>query len=384
MDALLKDNYILIYLFTIILFLKPENLEDNQKIFFVYFITFFIDFVKVIPTAILLSVSIFSIFLYLEYFQNSNFRRKIMTKFSHKVVDFIFLMFLQYSFLSFVFIIFLNSEFFMQFLYVKFGECSIYVLRVLQILICIFLTNNLFAMPWKIKELDDIKIELESICKIYNLPNKFNINWFSTVVLLEDKSFYKRQTYGTIFTYSFWKDYLFPRLKRGIIKKLRIINLKRIFRWINENKFNVINKIRLLFRGYSTIEAQLIRTIGIESGYKLTFKRKLFEIIYTKLFFENLKKVYEKYNYANCSRMKDYLLYVYLHKAKVAIKGKTYIGLKKLFCKEIGELSDEELFIGTLAFSKYSLTKEDIRYYAEHYHYNISDELISDIYDSIK
>lgn len=81
--------------------------------------------------------------------------------------------------------------------------------------------------------------------------------------------------------------------------------------------------------------------------------------------------------------MKDYVLLTYLLNAKVKINNTEYTGLKELYKKGIECLDEDELFIGTLAMSKYYLDKQQILLYADKYYYDISEERVEEILKSI-
>ena len=388
MESLLNDNYIFLYLIVLVMFLKPEKLEDNQKIYIVYLVTFLVDILNKIQTAWILSIAIIVLFLYVEYLDNSNFKRDVMVKMLHKIVDFFYIMISQYSVIKYIILVFLNTSPALMFGRKVFGIYSSNIIYIIQFILIIWITDSIFGLSWKIKMFDQMQKEIESVSKIYNLSNNLNEDRFRVVLLLEDKSYFKRTTLGTIFSISYLKDYFFPKVYKSIKRHFTNIkdqlNIKKLnVKKIRESKKR---KFRQYLRGHSTIEAQLIRSIGIEKGYirnKNIIKRKLFEIIYSKLVFSNLEKYYIKNHYNNSHRMKDYLLYVYLHKARVEIKGKKCIGLHKLFKKRVDELDDNELFIGTLSFSKYNLSLDDILKYRLIYNLNLNIEDIKKVYNEI-
>ena len=110
--------------------------------------------------------------------------------------------------------------------------------------------------------------------------------------------------------------------------------------------------IKRFVRGYSTIEMQLLRTLAIEEGYSCIFRRKIFEILYAKLFWKNLK-VYYKNCDCDTFYFKDYLLFLYMQTAKCLNRGEEkhleeVIGKKR---KNILDYTKEELFVLTLCFS---------------------------------
>ena len=77
------------------------------------------------------------------------------------------------------------------------------------------------------------------------------------------------------------------------IKNVKIIKLPKTI-LLRIVKF--IKNIKRIIRGYSTIEMQLMRTIAIKESYGYTFRRKTFEIIYSKLFLDSLCKYYKTCN----------------------------------------------------------------------------------------
>lgn len=87
--------------------------------------------------------------------------------------------------------------------------------------------------------------------------------------------------------------------------------------------------------------------------------------------------------YENNNRMKDFIMYNYVRYAKSKIFGKQFSGLEDLFQKSIKDLTNDELFIGTLSFSNYSLNFEKIRNNADIYDYNLDPDIIQSILDSI-
>lgn len=75
-------------------------------------------------------------------------------------------------------------------------------------------------------------------------------------------------------------------------------------------------------RGYSTPEMQLLRTIGVVRGYeKYKFQRKVFEILYSKIFFASLKEYHKANTYLSLDHYRQYLLSVYFQTVLTRIHG---------------------------------------------------------------
>ena len=75
-----------------------------------------------------------------------------------------------------------------------------------------------------------------------------------------------------------------------IIKNIMLILIK-ILKNINALLFRK-KKISNIFIGHATIEMQLIRTIALDDGYSMTFRRKVYEYVYSTIFFHSLKDYY--------------------------------------------------------------------------------------------
>lgn len=408
MEALFKDNYVLIYLLALIMFLKPNELKENQKILLVYLIAFLIDFSNGLETVVMLMITLFTLFVYLEYFNSSSFRREIMIKTKHKIIDFLFLMFAQYSLLRFLLLIFLNTSCTKNIIN-SFGiEYIDLIIYLIQVLLASSIANSIYGLAWKMKDLDKIKKEMDDVIQINYFPRNLDENWFEIVARLEDKSFYLRKKYTTAYSFDYLIHYVYlkgisdsndrdetqfdfsfslERVNFHTIKKFFKMNLN-ILKYVKYKYGSICNFIKSFFsRGHSTIEAQLIRSIGLEKGYDSKFvnvvKRKIFEIIYTNLVFENLKEFYDKLYYANRSMMKNYLMYIYLSKAKAVIKEFEHTGIQSVFGKSINELDQDELFIASLSIAHYYLDIDDILTYADIYNYPITENRVKELYNSI-
>ena len=126
------------------------------------------------------------------------------------------------------------------------------------------------------------------------------------------------------------------------IKNVKIIKLPKTI-LLRIVKF--IKNIKRIIRGYSTIEMQLMRTIAIKEGYGYTFRRKTFEIIYSKLVLDSLCKYYKTCN-CNTRYFKDYM-----NTAKNMVDNSDVLKNIREKIKTNKDYTKEELFILTLSFS---------------------------------
>ncbi len=419
----LFQNPLVIYFLALLLFLKPTFLQDNQKIMVTYISTSLFIFSNH-KLKVIIMIMLLTLFFYYEYLTESDFKRKYMVRISYKLMDFWYVMIFQYAFCRFLCFIILFEYYLNNPSDIKFVG--------LMMLVC-SIANTLFILPWKIKSLDEVYEKMTSLCQINNLNYKCNKDFFEIVVRLEDKSYYKRKKCLTIFSFDYIYRYAIPRFIHLSVPEEHLLGTNKIkissllYYLTNLKKYsyyctcfirkivsivkkyfvfiiNVLKQVdnilasvtvlqikQILSRGHSTIEAQLVRSIGLETGFTRDnlinlIKRKIYEVIYTKIIFSSLEVYYKKHYYANKNRMKDYLLYLYVSTALVRHNDKSYHGLKELFNKEIDSLSQDELFIGTLffRFSEVILNHDYILIQASIYGYSINDDTISLVLNEIE
>lgn len=133
---------------------------------------------------------------------------------------------------------------------------------------------------------------------------------------------------------------LINRVKQFIKRPCRIWNkTKSTVNWIK----------RIVTRGHSTIPMQLIRILGYKHGlvfgstkirfkfYKI-IKRKIFEIIYSRMFFDGLKNYLTIELCNNLDFYREYLVYLYPQIVQTTIDGKVYAPARRAFAnKENGK-----------------------------------------------
>lgn len=407
MESLFSGNTIVLYFIVIMLILKPTNLKENQKVFFVYIVAALMQYTNNLNGLTITVITLLVMLLYMEFFNTSEFRKHIMISIKHKILDFFYIMFAENCLLRFILYMFFSSElFFIHYTNIFGFEHSEYILIVIRLIILLSIANDIYAENWKAKELDDMKYIITSMKHINNTDYLLTASQKNIVTMLEDKTYFKRKKFGTAYTIEYFKLAVFPKIIRkisftnkvikneltyktgdGLLNKL--IKFRKYDVWviINSFKSTAVYLKEAISRGHSTIDAQLVRSIGIEHGYNGKFinviKRKLFEQIYTNLFLNNWEAYYKKMFYSNAGYMKDYLLYAYLNLVRVEVQGHSYKGLKNVFGKDVTELNEDEMFIGVFCFSHYHPTAECIKNYAAFYGYDIDIDRIEDIFKEI-
>lgn len=113
-------------------------------------------------------------------------------------------------------------------------------------------------------------------------------------------------------------------------------------------------------RGYSTIPMQLMRSIVIKRGYNCKIRRKLFELIYCKIFFNGIEKMFKEDKVARRDKVKEYYLYIYFHKVNTFLGNASFSKFLNAFDmqyneknkKDIYDCSNEGIFIACMGLSK--------------------------------
>ncbi|EAG2076467.1 hypothetical protein BCR83_14430, partial [Listeria monocytogenes] len=210
-----------------------------------------------------------------------------------------------------------------------------YILSFIAILIFVLGVSKVTAQKFKVKSVDEVITKYFSPNPIYRRPhNDFSPCFFEMISDMEDKTYFKRKQ-----TYSFLSfEFISIKNKQLSGNTKSLMNYaKKAYKFIKRSK-NI--------RGYSTLEMQLIRMLFIEAGYNKKIVRKIFELVYTKIFLQSLKNFYEANVYEHRSEYKKYLLFIYFNHTNTKIAGKSFQSMRNVFPeKEIKCWSNEELFV---------------------------------------
>jgi hypothetical protein len=105
---------------------------------------------------------------------------------------------------------------------------------------------------------------------------------------------------------------------------------------------------------------QLIRTLGVKRGYNCTIRRKIFELLYSRMFFQGLKHLLEDERVSGRKHYNEYLLYIYFHTVNTFLGNVTFSKFLNAFDmqysrineKDIYECTKEGIFIACMGLSK--------------------------------
>lgn len=207
---------------------------------------------------------------------------------------------------------------------------------------------------------------VNSFNEMYRVFAKYPLNEFaedekiketSTILVsLEDRLYYERKGY-TNFSFRVANTIISERVPRIGSHKLTYIKNKIVV--MIKLVRNVIKNIITYDRGYSTIQMQLVRSLGLQTGYNCVVRRKVYEIMYSRIFLDGLIKYFETHNYDGRQNLKQYLVYIYFHTVTTYFEDTGFIdfisALKYLDKKKVSDISDvsnEVIFIACMGLSK--------------------------------
>lgn len=341
MEELFSSNLFAIYIIACIAVITYTNFKENQRMFLLYLFTYATAFFEIFRISASTILLLLITFIFLEYLTEDTKKLTLITNIVYKIYDYTFMMFFQYHFfwilLSFI-ILHLSH----------YPSDYQTLLKGVSILPLFWGAHLAISQPFKIKSITDM-------CQVFEThpPYKFEYREemqekFDLLCAFEDKTYFQRKdSYSCIsFEYIrfFLKNHGFPKF--NFFKKAlsNISTPQKLYRV----------GARLFKRGYSTPEMQLLRTIGILRGYdKYKIRRKIFEILYSKIVFSSLKEYHKANTYLALDHYRHYLLYVYFQTVMTKINGRKCTPLSSAFNNQsdISNWSMNGLFVACLGLS---------------------------------
>lgn len=186
------------------------------------------------------------------------------------------------------------------------------------------------------------------------------------LVSIEDKRYFQRQAYSF-----FSIKYIFALLKDKISSQHGSPKIIILF----ESGRHFVKNVFAESRGYSTIPMQLIRSLGIKRGYNYKYRRKVFEILYSRMFFKGIEKMLNEDKVGQRRHFKTYLLYIYFHTVNTFLGDATFSKFLNAFDmkyrskndKDIYDCSNEGIFIACMGLSKRAdyINQDNVEYYLQ-------------------
>ena len=385
LEAVLEGNIFLLYFMSILYILINKDFNKNQKIVMIYIFIYSLKLFNIIELkALIIGISIVS-FIYMEFLTEDDTKNTLLSNVIYKIIDYIYKVIFEYSAVYFCIALFLISKTIQNnFKIIETLNLNIPVIdvkiNIISILILFYAINNITSQKFEINSFKYIKGKMDEAFVWKNVKrNNIDSLKLNMLIDVEDKSYFIRKN-----TYNFFSfEFLNYKIKKLINKLKYIKNDNNILKKKTLSNINIrIKNIKKYIRGYSTIEMQIIRTLGIKYGYENhIFCRKIFEIVYSKIFFTSLRKYMNKsyLDTSDCCTFKEYLLMVYIKIAQIKLNNVRYNNMLRPWNNDdITQISDEQFFISILGLSyrwissnilfnysriisKYALKKGEIR-----------------------
>lgn len=361
MESLFNENTIFVFFFAMIAIYNYSDLKEYQRMAIIYITVYALMVLDIIGIKLAFFLLIVSLFSFFEIFTSDEMKFKILVNPIYKMVDFMYISFFQYAFG---------------------GMClALLMLRIklpepLSEQEVIFKILSFLFMVWTLTITLQQKYVIHTFGEMYKIFTWFPINKIkfneklneacSILVSIEDREYFERKAYSF-----FSLKYILKILKNKISVRRGKEKILCIFSAGNSFIRNIFDEDR----GYSTIPMQLVRSLGIKRGYNYKYRRKIFEILYSRMFFKGIERMLNEDQVAQRQYFKKYLLYIYFHKVNTFLGDATFSKFLNAFDmkynkqndKDIYDCTNEGIFIACMGLSKRAthITKENIKYYLQ-------------------
>lgn len=359
MEELFNGNIVLIFFFAMVAIYNYSDLKEYQRIAIIYITVYSLTIINVITVKMALTLLAITMFCFLEILTLDETKFKILANPFYKLIDCMYLSFSQYGFFEMIIAIILCKK---NFVYI-FPWGKIVFLGLSAILFIIAITIIL-QQKFVVNTFSDMyKLFVTYPINRVEFNDKLN-EACNILISIEDKYYFDRKGY-TFFSLDI--------LNRILKEKLAIYNRLGKIKYVCQISKRFIGNVVSENRGYSTIPMQLIRSLGIKRGYNYKYRRKIFELIYSRLFFDGIKRMFEEDQVARRSYIKQYFLYIYFHKVNTFLGNAKFSKFLNAFDmqysrenkKDIYDVSNEGIFIACMGLSKRadSINRSNIDYY---------------------
>jgi hypothetical protein len=261
--------------------------------------------------------------MFVEYLTDDKKKIELIKNFWYKLLDYFFMMFFQYHVIWFII-----SMLFLYCSHIKFfnidNDTLTYIFSAISILFMIICEHRVITQRFKVASITQLYQPFSEKPYYKFKYNEKALIRYNMLCSFEDNSFLQRSK-----SYSFLS-----------IEYIRLFFEKRSFTYI-KNRFKIKRRqygstssaVKSVFgRGYSTPEMQLIRTIGVIRGYaKYKHRRKIYELIYSKIFFSSLRKYQIDNSGPGLEHFREYILDIYLKSVLTRINGARFATLSSAF-----------------------------------------------------
>lgn len=361
MENLFNENIIFIFFFAMIAIYNYSDLKEYQRMTIIYISVYALTILNLIGVKLAVLLLVISLFCFFEIFTSDEMKFKILVNPLYKLVDFIYISFSQYAFGGMC--------------------CALLMLRIklpepLNEQNVVFKVLSLLFLIWTLTATLRQKFVIHTFEEMYKIFTCFPINEIefnekldeacAILVSIEDKMYFERKAYSFVSV-----KYIMKILKNKISTQRGSKKIVCVFSTGKCFIRNVFDKSR----GYSTIPMQLVRSIGIKRGDTYDYRRKIFQILYSRMLFQGIERMMKEERVSRRRYFKKYLLYIYFHKVNTFLGDVRFSKFLNAFDmkydkkndKDIYDCTNEGIFIACMGLSKraVNITRENIDYYLQ-------------------
>ncbi|MBU5406208.1 transglycosylase domain-containing protein [Paraeggerthella hongkongensis] len=315
-----------------------QKMEPGQRVALVYLYCLIVSYFNYIGFCSIVFGSLIVLFLIFEVFSSDEMLVHLFS-FKYKCLDFLYRLLLEF-YGAFFYLILLFSA-------TPLVKESVFA-QIVFLIFVVALAAITSRRHFSTKPISRIIEELEALggdpasCSFDGEDDRK----LQILIYMEDENFLNRNEKTHIVTARYLASRVFLRQKRD---RLALVG----------NSLSSFDALRRHIRGYGTIEMQIIRNVGLDFGsYRLTARRKLFELIFTQAVFNSYINHLSKNSQAR-KNIKKWILRCYLNLVSIKIDdivrypetgNSTF---QQLFKRDFSELTEEEFFVWCLGLPHY-------------------------------
>lgn len=355
MEELFKDNLILFFLFAIISIYGYSEFKEYQRVTILYITVYALSIIHIFSSTVSIILLFVSMFVFLEILTQDEMKLRILVNPFYKMIDCLYMGLFQYGLFEEILAVVLTGK-----KYEDVFGCYDIIYKLLSFLLMIISITNILRQKYVIKTFNEM-YEIFNIFPINKVD--FNEKLFQANKILtkiEDATYFDRKGYTFL---------SLNALKCILNEKIRGGSFLDKFKYTVSSSGKFVKNTIAGERGYSTIPMQLIRTLGIKRGYNYKYRRKIFELLYSRMFFEGIKKMLYENKIGRRNYFKEYCLYIYFHTVNTFLENIWFSKFLNAFdmqyskknIKDIYDCTNEGIFIACMGLSK----RAYINYFAD-------------------
>ncbi len=342
MEALFNNSTPFLFFFAMIAVFNYTDMKLEQRISLIYVSVYALVALEIIGSKLAFLFLFLTMLCYLEIFTGDTAKLKLLVNPVYKLIDCVYLSVSQYYLIYILLSVLCFNYRVEQWL----GEYAVY-LKLLSVVPLGYGIISVLRQKFTLNTFDEMfQIFTEFPIQTVNFNDKLN-DVCNILISMEDRGYFGRKAYTFLSL-----PYLFSIAKR----KLSNLSFKEKMHCGSSYVKSVIKGKR----GYSTLPMQLMRTLGIKSGYNCKIRRKIYELLYPKMFFGGIKRLFKEECVSKRQHFKQYLLYIYFHVVNTYLGDASFSKFLNAFDMQyqkknkidIYDCSNEGVFIACMGLNK--------------------------------